>query len=137
MEVHYFWLLDEEAQKYFSFQHHSGQEKLSDFYTKAFTSKDSQHARLFYVHEKTSPQKVVRVLKPSTWKGCVEKMQDSYVHRRPLPSLPAYNIRTNQELAFTTYFPNMLERSVPLKTNIPTYTNCTIKLIKKQVYVDN
>ena len=39
MEVHYFWLLDEEAQKYFSFQHHPGQENLCDLHTKLFPGK--------------------------------------------------------------------------------------------------
>ncbi len=56
MEMRYFWLLDGAAQKYFLFLHHPGQENLGDFQTKAFTSKDAQHTRPFYVHEKTSPQ---------------------------------------------------------------------------------
>ena len=102
MEMRYFWLLDGAAQKYFSFLHHPGQENLGDFQTKAFTSKDAQHARPFYVHEKTSPRQLVRALMPSTRRGCVGKMQDSCVHRRPLPSLPTYNVHANQELAITT-----------------------------------
>ena len=55
MEMYYFWLFDGAAQKYFSFLHHQGQENLGDFQTKAFTSKDAQLARPFYVHEKASP----------------------------------------------------------------------------------
>ena len=47
MEMCYLWLLDGVAQKYILFLHHLGQENLGDFQTKAFTSKDAQHARPF------------------------------------------------------------------------------------------
>ena len=57
MEMRYFWLLDGEAQKYFAFHHHPGQENLGDYHTKSFTAKDAQHARPFYVHENLSPPK--------------------------------------------------------------------------------
>ena len=73
MEMRYFWLLDGAAQKYFSFLHHPGQENLGDFQTKAFTSKDAQHAQPFYVHEKNFPQKISprindKYLKSVYWK---------------------------------------------------------------------
>ena len=42
MEMRYFWLLDREAQKYFSFHHHPGQENLGYLQTKAFTAKDTE-----------------------------------------------------------------------------------------------
>ena len=45
MEMRYFWLLDGEAQKYFAFHHHPGQENLGDYHTKSFTAKDAQHAQ--------------------------------------------------------------------------------------------
>ena len=37
MEMRYFWLLDGEAHKYFSFHYHPGQENLGDFHTKSFS----------------------------------------------------------------------------------------------------
>ena len=87
MEMRYFRLLDGEAQKYFAFHHHPGQENLGDYHTKSFTAKDAQHARPFYVHENIPPQNLVRALLPSTWQGCVETSRDSYIGRNPLPKL--------------------------------------------------
>ena len=42
MEMRYFWLLDNETQKYLAFHYQPGQENLDDFYTKAFNGKDTQ-----------------------------------------------------------------------------------------------
>ena len=64
-------------QKEFSFQYHPGLENLADFYTKAFTSKDTQRMRPFYVHEKNSQQFLTRALLPSAWRGCVGISRDS------------------------------------------------------------
>ena len=90
MEMRYFWLLDAEAQKYFTFHYHPGQKNLADYHTKSFNSKNTQHARPFYVHEKTSSRFLQRAALPHTRRGCVGKIQDSYVHRKPLPILPTY-----------------------------------------------
>ena len=66
MEMRYFWLLDGEAQKYFKFHYHPGQENLGDFHTKAFTGKDTSHARPYYLHEYNSPRQLFRALMTST-----------------------------------------------------------------------
>ena len=87
MEMRYFCLLDGEAQKYFAFHHHPGQENLGDYHTKSFTAKDAQHARPFYVHENISPQILVRAIIPSTRRGCVETSRESYIGRNPPPKL--------------------------------------------------
>ena len=65
--MRYFWLLDGEAQKYFDFLYHPGQENLGDLHTKAFSAKDTQRAQPFYVHNKLSPRTLVRAMMPSAW----------------------------------------------------------------------
>ena len=92
MEMRYFWLLDSEAQKYFTYHYHPGQENLADYHTKSFNGKDTTHARPFYVYERNSPKELVRALLPSTRRGCVGKLRDSYLHRRPLPTIPTYKV---------------------------------------------
>ena len=87
MEMHYFWLLDGEAQKYVAFHHHPGQENLGDYHTKSFTAKDAQQARPFYVYENISPRNLLRALLPSTRRGYVETSRDSYIGRNPRPKL--------------------------------------------------
>ncbi len=91
MEMQYSQLFDGEAQKYFSVQHNLGQENLGDFHTKAFTTKDAQHAQPFQVHEKTTPQQLVCTLMPSTWRGCVGKTQEFYLCGRLSTILSVYN----------------------------------------------
>ena len=96
--MRYFWLLDGEAQKYFSFYYHPGQENLGDYHTKSFTAKDTSHARPFYLHDQNSPRELVRAMMPSTRRGCVGKIRDSYINRRPLPSMPVLRTRTDRVL---------------------------------------
>ena len=88
MEMRYFWLLGGEVQKQFAFHYHPGQENLGDYHTKAFDGKDTIRARPFYVYGKTSPRTLIRALMPSTRRGCVGKIPDPYIHRKPLPTLP-------------------------------------------------
>ena len=93
MEMRYFWLLDNEQQKYLSFQYHPGQENLGDFHTKAFNGRDTQRVAPFYVHTKISPRTLVRAMTPQARRGCVGNIPGSYVCRKPLPMLPRFNNR--------------------------------------------
>ena len=102
MEMRYFWLLDGEAQKYFSFHHHPGQENLGDLQTKAFTAKDTERIRPFYQHMNNSPRTLVRAMLPSTRRGCVGNIRDPYVHRKPLPNVPILQNRVQAAVAVNT-----------------------------------
>ena len=87
MEMRYFWLLDSEAQKYFKFHYHPGLENLADYASKAHDAANHRHARPYYLHSDFSPRTLVRALMPSTRRGCVKPIRDSYLRRQPLPVL--------------------------------------------------
>ena len=88
MEMRYFWLLDQQVQKFFSFQYHPGQENLGDYPSKAHTGAVHQHVRPWYIHVNNSPRELPRALRPSSRRGCVETLGDPYNKRTPLPSVP-------------------------------------------------
>ena len=88
MEMRYFWLLDQQVQKYFKFQYHPGQENLGDYPSKAHTGAVHQHVRPWYIHDHNSPRELPRALKPSSRRGCAETLGDPYSQRTPLPSVP-------------------------------------------------
>ena len=78
MEMRYFWLLDQEVQKYMNVQHHPGQENLG------------QHVRPYYIHMPNSPTHLPRAGMPSSRRGCAEILGDPYVKMVPLPRIPNY-----------------------------------------------
>ena len=80
MEMKYFWLLDQKIQKLFKFCYHPGFENLGDLYTKAYTSKDTQHKRPFYIHTPKSPRYLTRSQLPHIRRGCVGTSRDSLSH---------------------------------------------------------
>ena len=88
MEMRYFWLLDQQVQKFFNFQYHPGQENLGDYPSKAHTGAVHQHVRPWYIHDRNSPRELPRALRPSSRRGCVETLGDPYNKRTPLPSVP-------------------------------------------------
>ena len=96
MEMRYFWLLDQEAQKFCYFQYSPGQENLGDYPTKAHDERGTIHARPFYVHTKDSPRLLPRAPKPSTRRGCVGVIPNPYLRRTPLPLLRSTRGRTNR-----------------------------------------
>ncbi len=71
MEMRYFWLLDQEAQRMFDFIYQSGQENLGDYPTKLHSGEHHQHVRPHYVHMPNSPAFLPRALKPASRRGCV------------------------------------------------------------------
>ena len=87
MEMGYFWLLDQYAQKNFDFQHHPGQENLADYPSKHHTGKGHQHVRPYYLHTKDSPMYLPRAVAPSTRRGCAEILGDPYYKTVPLPRI--------------------------------------------------
>ena len=90
MENKYFWLLDSEAQKAFTFKHHPGQENLGDYPSKAHTGAIHRHVRPFYVHDSNSPTELPRAAPPSSRRGCAETLDDPYYRRVPLPRIQGY-----------------------------------------------
>jgi hypothetical protein len=87
-EMRYFWLLDQEVQKYFRFKYHPGQENMGDYPSKHHTGPIHQHVRPYYLHAKNSPRILPRALKPSSRRGCAETLGDPYHRQVPLPRIP-------------------------------------------------
>ena len=88
MEMRYFWLLDQETQKYFKFCYQPGQENLADYPSKHHFAPIHSHARPYYLHMPNSPKYLVRAAKPSARRGCVETLGDPYHGKVPLPRIP-------------------------------------------------
>ena len=60
MENRCFWLLDQEAQKYFRFCHHPGAENMGDYPSKAHTGPIHEHVRPWVIQMKNSPTELPR-----------------------------------------------------------------------------
>lgn len=88
MEMRYFWLLDQEAQKMFKFFYQPGAENLADYPSKAHTGAGHQHVRPYYLHQDNSPRELPRASKPSARRGCAEILGDPYDKKVPLPRIP-------------------------------------------------
>ena len=95
MEMRYFWLLDQIAQKNFAYIYQPGQENLGDYHTKPFNGKEMIRKRPYYVHENNSPRYLLRAQLPRTRQGCVNSKWDSYINA-PLPIIPQGKTRGNQ-----------------------------------------
>ena len=87
-EMRYFWLLDQDVQKYFKFKYHPGQENLGDYPTKYHTGPIHQHVRPYYLHMANSSRLLPHALKPSSRQGCDESLGDPYLRQVPLPKIP-------------------------------------------------
>jgi len=90
MEMCYFYLLDQQTQKYFKFYYQPGQENMADYPSKHHTAPIHQHVRPYYLHMPNSPQFLVRAAKPSARQGCAQTLADPYHKRVPLPRIPDY-----------------------------------------------
>ena len=91
--MRYFWLLDQQAQKYFKFSYQPGQENMGDYPTKHHTAEINQHVRPYYLHLPNSPTTLLRATKTIARRGCAETLGDPYHEQVPLPSIPAYRAR--------------------------------------------
>ena len=91
MEMRYFWLLDAEQQKQFSFQHHPGAENLADYHSKRHPAAHHRLMRPIYVHENNSPLFLLRAKAPRARRGCVDKAENTYLQSIRKYSLPMYH----------------------------------------------
>ena len=88
MEMCYFWLLDQETQRYFKFYYHPGQENMGNFPSIHHTPKICIHTRPYYLHTDMSPRQLLCAVKPSSRRGCAETLEDLYMKQIPLPRIP-------------------------------------------------
>ena len=93
--MRYFWLLDAEAQRMFTYKYFPGLENLADYTSKHHTGATHQRIRPYYTHMPTSPTYMDRAAKPSIRRGCVKLGPDSYVGNQPLPLLKPFPIVTD------------------------------------------
>ena len=91
MEMRYFWLLDQEDQKYMNVQHHPGQENLGDYPSKHHIGMGHQHVRPYYIHMPNSPTHLPRAGMPSSRQGSAKILGDPYVKMVLLPRIPNYH----------------------------------------------
>ena len=87
MEMRYFWLLCQEAQRALAISHHPGQEKLGDCPTKAHFGKGHQRVRSYYLHEPNSPTVLYQASMPSIRRECAEILGDRYHGKIPLAQI--------------------------------------------------
>ena len=90
MEMRYFWLLDQQAQKYFNFAYQPGLESMEDYPTKHHTAAIHRHVRPYYLHFSNSTKTLLHATRPSARQGCAETLGDPYHKQVPLPSILAY-----------------------------------------------
>jgi hypothetical protein len=89
MEMRYFWLLDGEAQKQFSFKHQPGEEILADYPSKAHPASHHRLMRPLFLQMKNSPRFLARAKLPSARRGCV-KPGDTYLESIRKYATPIY-----------------------------------------------
>ena len=90
MNMRYFWLMCQEAQRILAIRHHPGQENLGDYQTKNHSGAHHKRVRPYYQHTIDSPQFLSRAPRPSVRRGCVEiGREDPYLRRTPLPKIPS------------------------------------------------
>jgi hypothetical protein len=100
MEMRYFWIVDQVAQKQFNIAWHPGQENLADYFTKHFDSKHHQQARPWYIWDNDSQQYLPRALAPRSLKGCIRECPSGYTRNIPLPRLRTDSRSLSQPVTF-------------------------------------
>ena len=88
MEMCYFWLLCQEAQRMFDVSHHPGAKNLGNYPSKAHSAPVCCHVRPYFVHMPNSPLVLPRAPSPSSRRGCAETLGDPYKRGLPLPRIP-------------------------------------------------
>ena len=126
MEMRYFYLLDQQTQKYFKFFYQPGQENLADYPSKHHTAPIHQHVRPYYLHMPTSPQFLIRAAKPSARRGCVQTLGDPYHKRVPLPRIPDTRAQDSD------YTPTSVEPMSVQRTRLNQTSQRTSRLAKRQ-----
>ena len=93
MEMQYFWLLDQQAQKHFKFAYQPGQDNMGYYQKKRHTDAMHRHVIPYYLRVSNSPTTLLPATKPSARRGCAETLGDPYHKQIPLPSIPDYRAR--------------------------------------------
>ena len=124
--MRYFYLLDQQTQKYFKFFYQPGQENLADYPYKHHAAPIHQHVHPYYLHMPTSPQFLIRAAKPSARRGCVQTLADPYHKRVPLPRIPDTRA---QDSDFT---PTSVEPMSVQRTRLNQTSQRTSRLAKRQ-----
>ena len=87
MNMRYFWLLCQEAQRILNVRYHPGAENLGDYQTKLHKGAHHERACPFYVQTNKSPQFLQWAARPSVRKRCVGQTGDLYTRRITLPDI--------------------------------------------------
>ena len=87
-ENRYFWLLDQEAHKYFQFCHHPGAENMGDYPSKTHTGPIHEHVRPWVMQMKNFPTELPRAYLLSARRGCAEMLVSPYRKGIYLPRIP-------------------------------------------------
>ena len=111
MEMRYFWLLDQQTQKYLAVYYHPGQENMGDYPSKHHFSPGHKHVRPWYVHMPNSPTHLPRAVKPSSRRGCAEILGDPYHKMVPLPRIPNYRDLGRRPNPLSVHKPSSAERT--------------------------
>ena len=93
MEMRYFWLLDQQAQKNFKFSYQPGQNNMGDYQTKHHTAEIHHNVRPYYLHLPNSLKTLLCATNPSARQGCAQTLGDPYHKQVTLPSIHAYHAR--------------------------------------------
>ena len=64
-------------------------EQMGDYPSKAHTGAAHVRVRPYYLHMEQYPRKLLRAVKPSSWKGRVELLGSSYYKGVPFPRIPS------------------------------------------------
>jgi len=88
MEMRYFWLLSQEAQKMLAVSQHPGAENMGNFPSKAHTAPVCRHVRPYFVNMGYSPLVLLWAPSPSSQRGCAETLGDLYIRGLLLPRIP-------------------------------------------------
>ena len=87
MNMRYFWLLCQEAQRILNVRYHLGAENNGGYQTKLHHGAHHERVPPFYVDTNNSPRFLQRAERPSVRKGCVGRIGDPYTRWNPLPDI--------------------------------------------------
>ena len=105
MEMRYFWLLAQWAQKNLQVVHHPGQENFGDYPSKHHTVVQYTYIVDHIIYTcltlTNSPELLPRAAMPSSRQGCAETLGDPYHSKTQLPRIPNYREHTRTAVPVT------------------------------------
>ena len=84
MKMQFFWVADQVKMRNFDVHWNPGQENLANYFTKHFVGTNHREVKLWYLHKKNPPRYLPRAAAPSTLRGCVGTLANSYIKSAPL-----------------------------------------------------